>query len=528
MKPMIWLGIVGIVAVAVAIVLAVMGTPAPDRKAAGTQPAREPKVRQAAVAGLFYPSHAEELAKTVDQFLAEVKAPAVENLRALVCPHAGYPYSGMVAAVAYKQLTRRSIDTVLILGPSHYAAFKGAYIPDVDAYETPLGKVMLSPLAKELARQQPFASNVQSQVQRPNWWRQSPKELPAFGQETPDTWEHSLEVQIPFLQKVAPKATIVPIVYGDVDGQEVAKALAGHINQNTVLVASSDLSHYMPYETAKHLDQACVSAVLQLDMQRMRQQEACGKGPILTLMHLAREKGWQAKLLDYRNSGDTAGDKAGVVGYAAIAFYQSSTPGTAPATAPAAEARGYSLIERRFLLSLARMTLTEAVTNRRVQPIDLATVPPRLVERKGCFVTLTKKGKLRGCVGYITPEKPLFQAVMENAVHAALNDRRFAPVEKSELGDIEVEISVLTVPQPLQFDSPDDLLAKLRPGKDGVVLRVGQQQATYLPQVWEQIPKKEDFLSHLAEKAGLPQNAWREKGAVIETYQDEAFKESEP
>jgi hypothetical protein len=309
------------------------------------------------------------------------------------------------------------------------------------------------------------------------------------------------------------------------DPLEVAQALAGHLNDRTILVASSDLSHYLPYEEAKESDRGCISAVLRLSPGSVKGQDACGIGPIQTLVHLARQKGWKAKLLDYRNSGDTAGDKSAVVGYAAIAFYQPSQAESQPATAAGNE-DDHTPEERKFLLELARRALTEAVVNRRLVSVDSSTIPDKLMERKGCFVTLNKEGKLRGCIGHIFPQKPLYRSVIENAVLSALKDTRFAPVQSAELADIQIEISVLTVPQRLPFSSPDDLLAKLRPRTDGVVLRVGAQQATYLPQVWEQIPGKTEFLGNLSQKAGLAPDAWKQQGVIIETYQDEAFRES--
>jgi AmmeMemoRadiSam system protein A len=156
-----------------------------------------------------------------------------------------------------------------------------------------------------------------------------------------------------------------------------------------------------------------------------------------------------------------------------------------------------------------------------------ADLPAYLLENKGCFVTLTKIGQLRGCIGNILPEKPLAAAVISNARLAALNDSRFSPVTPQELNKIEVEVSVLTVPEPLRFTSPDDLLQRLRPRVDGVVLQIGTRRSTFLPQVWEQLPDANDFLNHLSEKAGLTPLAWREPGAQVAIYHVEAFKESE-
>jgi AmmeMemoRadiSam system protein A len=187
----------------------------------------------------------------------------------------------------------------------------------------------------------------------------------------------------------------------------------------------------------------------------------------------------------------------------------------------------YTPEERRFLLNLARKTVQEVVTSQRLSEIDGSGLSSNLTEPKGCFVTLNKKGQLRGCIGHIFPQEPLYKAVMDNARSAAVQDYRFDPVRPEELAEIEIEVSVLTVPQPLHFDSPDDLLEKLRPHVDGVVLQIGRRGATYLPQVWEQLPDKEEFLSRLSMKAGLPGSAWRSSTTKILTYQVEAFKESE-
>jgi AmmeMemoRadiSam system protein A len=244
----------------------------------------------------------------------------------------------------------------------------------------------------------------------------------------------------------------------------------------------------------------------------MQTQEACGKLPILTVMHLARQKGWQARLLDLRNSGDAAGDKSRVVGYSAIAFYAVPTQAFTPE-------------ERQRLLALARSSLTEVVTKGRLPAAATNGYSAKFIQPKGCFVTLTKHGELRGCIGHILPQEALYRAVMDNAHSAALRDPRFPPVQPDELDKIEVEVSVLTEPQPLAFSSPEDLLAKLRPHKDGVVLKIGGSGATFLPQVWEQLPDKTEFLEHLARKAGCPASAWRNPGTLVYTYQVEAFSE---
>ena len=240
------------------------------------------------------------------------------------------------------------------------------------------------------------------------------------------------------------------------------------------------------------------------------------------MIDIARRKGWKARLLDYRNSGDTSGDKSAVVGYAAIAFF--GPDGAASALPPKSDAPQFTPQERRFLLELARKSVAAAVTGSEA-PKEDAAVPEKFRARQACFVTLTKNGELRGCIGSIFPEESLYQAVIRRARSAATEDPRFPPVRADELKEIEIEVSVLTVPKRLAFTSPQDLLAKLRPGIDGVVLRVEDRQATYLPQVWEQLPDKRLFMNELAEKAGLPADAWTRPDAAVMTYQVEAFKE---
>jgi hypothetical protein len=474
------------------------------------------RVRAPAVAGLFYPAEESVLSKTIDGLLESAPAHHIPHLKGLVCPHAGYPYSGPTAAIAYKMLAGRDVQTVVILGPSHYAAFQGASVPNTDAYQTPLGAVPISAKARQLANTSPFVLEPQCLVQRPPWWAQSSKPAPPAGEDTPDTWEHSVEVQVPFLQKTLKNFTILPAVFGNVDPEQAAKVLAGVIDGKTIVVASSDLSHYYPYAEAKELDNRCVKAICDLNIDEMKTQEACGKLSILTLMYLAREKGWKAQLLDCRNSGDTAGDKSRVVGYAAIAFYE-----------PAPQ--NFEAKDRKFLLDLSRRTLS-LVATKADSPgpgVNARDLSPKLSETKGCFVTLTENGVLRGCIGHILPQEALCQAVVDNTRSAATRDPRFQPVRPEELNKIKIEISVLTEPQPLSFKSPEDLLNKLEPGEDGVVLRIGPRGATYLPQVWEQLPGKVQFLNHLAEKAGCAPDDWRGRDVSVSIYHVEAFAESE-
>lgn len=486
------------------------------------------KVREPAVAGLFYPKDPVELTKEIDACLVSAKVePTTGELKALICPHAGYPYSGPVAAYAYRLLAGREYATVVVLGPSHYADLHAASVTNADVFRTPLGDVPVSAKARALARLSPFALEPSCPVQRPDWWRQSSRAAPA--EDTADTWEHSVEVEVPFLQRVLKNFELVPVVCGEIDEEKAAGALLQIVDDRTLLIASSDLSHYYSYATARDLDRHTVEAICRLDPNAVGDGDACGHTPIRTLLYVARQRGWQARLLDCRNSGDITGDKSRVVGYAAIAFYApASVSGTAPAARPsAAPAALFTAADRRYLLDLARKTVQTAATTGQLPAVSADGLAPKFTAAKGCFVTLTKRGQLRGCIGYILPQGPLYRAVAENARNAALRDPRFSAVKPGEVDQLEIEISVLTKPLPLFFSSPEDLLRQLQPGVDGVVLQIGDRSATYLPQVWEQIPDKVDFLNNLAEKAGCDSSAWRESGVSVLIYHVESFKESD-
>jgi AmmeMemoRadiSam system protein A len=339
---------------------------------------------------------------------------------------------------------------------------------------------------------------------------------------------------LPFLQRTLGKFNILPVVYGNVDPEAVATGLMQVLDDNTLLVASSDLSHYFPYETAKQLDGMSVSAICELEPDLMEQLDPagapCGKGPILTLIHIAKKKGWKTKLLDCRNSGDTAGDKSRVVGYATVAFYAAEDATGKPVATDPIVARNdkpeFTPEDRALLLQLARQSVTAAVRGTEPPTVAGDGLPQRLTRYRACFVTLTIEGELRGCIGSILPQQPLWTAVIDRSKLAATGDPRFSRVTAEELEKIRIEVSVLTVPRRLSFSRPEELLEKLRPRVDGVVLSVGRYQATFLPQVWEELSDKEQFLSRLAQKAGLQPSDWRRPEASVMVYQAEAFKEA--
>lgn len=468
------------------------------------------RIRPPAVQGSFYPGSARELQTMVDGLLA---APADTlppgRVRAVIAPHAGYVYSGPVAARALR-LVPATTRRVIILAPSHRVALRNGAIARADAFRTALGEIPLDPACDTLCA-------------TPALIRRA---------DEPHAQEHSLEVMLPFLQRHLKRFSLVPIVLGQtVDSAALAQALAPLLDDpDTALVFSTDLSHYHPDATARQLDERCIAAILKLDSAALFSQELCGKAPVAVALQLAALRRWQPVRIAYQTSGDTAGDKEHVVGYTAIAFLEpapapSPEPVAPPAPAASVAANLVPPAERRRLLALARETILARLAQRPLPP--LPTGAPVLAEKLGCFVTLHLRGDLRGCIGNITPVHPLAQAVQNNAISAAFQDPRFTPVTAAEMAAIDLEISVLSLPRPLPFADADDLLRQLRPGVHGVVLSEGIfRQATFLPQVWEQLPDKVQFLEHLCRKGGMARDAWRDPARVeVKTYEALVFGE---
>lgn len=282
------------------------------------------EIRQPAVSGTFYPAEKSHLQAMVDKFLADGKpimqkitpAAAGSNLlKAIIVPHAGYIYSGPIAgsgyAAAQKFFTQKN-PKILLIGLSHFILLNGAAVSTFDEWETPIGKVKSKNLRKEIPNSLPRAPGAENIL---------------IEMEEAHLAEHSLEVQLPFLQTIFKNFTIYPIAIGDVDPKKLADTLAQFASQKDVLIiVSSDLSHYLSYSAAQKKDKLSIDAILSLDTRRAEKEiDACNKTGILTLMHLAKKLKLRPYLADYRNSGDTAGDKSGVVGYASIAFFERAT-----------------------------------------------------------------------------------------------------------------------------------------------------------------------------------------------------------
>ena len=471
-------------------------------------PQKARKVRPAGVAGGFYPADPTQLRKMINDFLAKASASKMQQpLLALVSPHAGYPYSGGVAAHAYALLLGRKFARVVVIAPSHYEAFAFSSVYDGDAYSTPLGEV---PVDKA------FAAKLVSMSPLIKFSGRGHGEIEGH-------WEHALEDELPFLQQVLGDFKLVPIVMGDQSyesSRALGVALAELIRKenpsangdfDTLIVASSDLSHYHPYNDAEVLDHKTLAGIetwdyfnLSLNFGR-RVWEACGGGGVVAAMIAAERLGANhATILAYANSGDITGDKSRVVGYGAVALTKDSSQ-------PDSHSKEFRLDgkEQGVLMDIARKSVETAVREHNLyQPLP-PTLEALLTER-GAFVTLTENGELRGCIGDLSPSKPLYLMVRDVAVLAALRDSRFRPVGAGELNRLEYEISVLS-----PFHKVTDW-KQIRVGHHGLVVRQGESEGVLLPQVAvEQRWDRTTFLNEVCLKAGLPSRCWQDESADL-------------
>jgi AmmeMemoRadiSam system protein B/AmmeMemoRadiSam system protein A len=437
------------------------------------------QIKEPAVAGAFYPGDPVQLKKVVDGYLGSVKTVPVEGkLLALMVPHAGYEFSGQVAAYAYSRLKGSDIDTVILVGPSHHGSFSGAAVYTGTGMRTPLGTVRVNEkIARELLNE-----------------KAGVKSDPA-----PFAKEHSLEVQLPFLQRTLKEFTVVPVLIGAPTRESYA-ALAQQLttvlkgNPRALLVISTDLSHYHDKGTAGIKDGKVLDAAARLsaaDLERLftsGEGEMCGGFPLLYGMATIRNLGGtNGVLFRQADSGDANGERQRVVGYGAMGFYR--TPLTAA--------------QKSELLSMARESMIARVVGMKFA--ERVTDDPRLKADGAVFVTLKEKnGNLRGCIGNIIPVMPLYRSVIQNAVAASTMDRRFPPVKPAELPNLEVEVTVLSPLEPLGD------VQEIRIGTDGLYLEAGNSSSVFLPQVpVEQGWTRETYLAELAMKAGLPKDGWK-------------------
>lgn len=419
---------------------------------------------------MFYPRDARALAGELDDLLGGVEhfAPRLGFPKALVVPHAGYVYSGAVAARAYDELApaRGFARRVVVLGPVHRVPVRGLAVPTCDAFETPLGRVPID------------RAGVQTALALPQ----------VVESDAAHAMEHSLEVQLPFLQKLLGEFSLVPFAVGMASVDEVAQVLERVWGgAETLVVVSTDLSHYHSYEQARRIDGETLARIARYACD-IDHDEACGATPLNGLLSLAKKKSFAIKLLAACNSGDTAGGKDRVVGYSSFALYEDG---------------GVSLdAAGRTLLGIARGAIESRLFGAGQEIGEAAW----LKQAGASFVTLKKNATLRGCIGSLDALRPLGSDVAENAVGAAFRDPRFPALDPAEWPQCQVEVSLLSTAKPLRFADEADLLDQVLAGEDGLILEAEGRRATFLPQVWESIADKRMFLTELLRKAGLPEH----------------------
>ena len=497
-------------------------SPAPSSMAAITSPANSAGTGQNVVnsplAGSWYSADAAALKKQIDELFEKASVKPIDNIIALILPHAGYQYSGPTAAMALKSINRK-YKRVVIIGPSHRVPMEEVLsVSRATAYKTPLGQV---PLDVE------FINKL--------------LKFPVF-QNVPETdkYEHSVQIEVPLLQHCQTDFKLVPIVAGQCSLQTIDKAasiLNNLIDNDTLVIASSDFVHYGPNyeyvpfkqdipEQLKKLDMGAFEHISKLDdpgfydYRRKTGATICGFIPITILLTML-DKSAEAHLINYATSGQEAGDYTNSVSYLSVAF--TGTWQTRPEAQQKTATPTLTEEDKKQLLLLARKTMVYALKNRRVPDAsDLGIeISDAMRPARAAFVTLNKNGALRGCIGDIFPRQPLYKSVITNAINACVNDRRFMPVSEDELKDITIEISALTVPAPVS--SPD----QIRIGIDGVVLNKNGRSAVFLPQVApEQGWDVNEMLTHLSMKAGLSPDAWKQ-GASFLVFQADVFGENE-
>ena len=454
-------------------------------------------IRMPVWAGKFYPAKQADLKQTINILTQKskqttVNIPPNKKLKAIILPHAGYIYSGFTAAHASFVLSEKQFNKVILIGPDHRIGFNHCAISNVKGYQTPLGFIRLHEDVNLLKKSNLFQTiNKFQEV------------------------EHSLEVILPFLQYYLKQFQLIPIVIGrPPEINVIADAIEPLLDSDTLLTISSDLSHYLPYSEAVVRDKETIDLILNDKPKDLikRDNSACGKTPILILMEIARRQKWKPILLNYTNSGNTAGDRSKVVGYAAIAYFAEPS---------------LSQKQGQLLVKLARRTIMEKLGRKmlpeQARQLSAALKDSCFNEHCGTFVTLKIDGRLRGCIGSLTSNESIRTGITRNAINAAFADPRFSPLTADEFEDVDIEISILTKPQPIAYTDYTDLLAKLRVNIDGVIIRQGRALATFLPQVWKQLHQPDVFLSHLCAKAGLSADSWKNSKLEVLTYQVQYF-----
>lgn len=430
------------------------------------------KTKQPTFDGKFYPKDTIELESKISQMIKSNPHFYDYSSRALIVPHAGYFYSGEVAANTYQYLDK-NIKNIFIFAPAHYVDFKGIAISTAEKFATPLGQVEVNQkINEELAK-----------IEDINF-------LDAAFEK-----EHSIEVQIPFIQTVLPNAKIVPIVYNDCEAKEISQIIEEYYSdEENGFIISTDLSHFYPKSEAVKIDEYTANMIETLDTKNFHPAQACGNCGILGITDFAKNKEYSLIRVALTNSAEKTRDDASVVGYGG--WFLAQEPKNTFLKA------NFS----KLLIQIAKETIKSGIETGEVKKFNTEKLPPVLKESGACFVTLNIEGELRGCIGSVSAHRSLIDDLNNNAFSAAFDDSRFMPLTSDEFEDLTVSISLLSDPVEMNFKNEKELLNSIVPDKDGIIIQDGVNGAVYLPSVWEQLPEKVQFLGSLKQKAGLAKN----------------------
>lgn len=428
------------------------------------------KIKPSAVAGSFYEGNKKELLLQLKDFFSKNEKYYPVETRAIIVPHAGHYYSGQLASEGFYYLSKK-VKNIFIIAPVHHVAVDEPVLTTYDEWSTPIGNISVNQKINE-------------------------ELIEKFGcikNDIPFDKEHSVEVQVPFIQYTNDKANIIPILVGHLFTKNISEIIEHYYdNPENAFVISTDLSHFYTDQEAKRIDLVTADMIELQDVENFHPQQACGSSGLLSMIEFAKRKNFSLIRVGMMTSADVSGDESRVVGYGSWLLYEETKS---------------EFVKKYFsdlVLEICSKTIALGLNGKQLDVLnEYKDIPPVLNETGSCFVTLKINGDLRGCIGSIIAHQPLLRDLVQNAYNAAFADNRFYPLTEEEFDNLEISVSLLSEPKKMSFEDEADFMDQIVPFTDGIIIKDGMYQAVYLPSVWEQLPDKEDFIRSLKQKAGL-------------------------
>ena len=427
-------------------------------------------IKKMNAAGTFYPAQKEELEELFKIYANET--PKYYS-RAIIVPHAGYKYSGQLAAKWIQQI-KKAVKNIFIFAPAHYERIFGCCVCDYKGFDTPFGQIEVNQtLTKEIAKL--CDCNIGN-----------------FAFEK----EHSIEVQLPLIKYFLPNAKIIPVLYGCENFKNLSETIEYfYKNEDNAFIISSDLSHFYPEKEAYKIDNHTAKMIEENNLNNFEQEQACGAVGICGLIEFAKKNDFSLIRKGLINSASATGDSSRVVGYGCWILY---------------EGEKNQYIKKYYSDFIKKICKNSILSGLQLGQSQINNYDCVFEEYGASFVTLELDGILRGCIGSIIPHRSLIKDLIHNAHAAAFSDHRFPALTLNEYKNITIQVSLLSKPERIDFETENELLQSLNPNIDGLIIRDGNYQAVFLPVVWEQLPDKKEFLTQLKIKAGLYKNYFSE------------------